>query len=189
VDILLKYGGKAGKLPNGESCLHAAAISGRVAVVKRLLAEVSKKAKGNARVDPVALNAEGKTALDLAKERGYEDIIEVLRKYEEKEPSQPKDPAPEPISQPSPPHHVVRFTLPKPDDDEKGVRPRRVRCRMVTNDELRRERSSPVRLVWNNGQAGSLAGLSGHARRPNVEHLTSPERGASVLCFTSGRSR
>lgn len=60
---------------NGETCLHAAALSGNPAVIYLLLRQNPNI------LDPRQQNREGLTASDLAKVSGHENIVKILDPY------------------------------------------------------------------------------------------------------------
>ncbi len=108
-------------LQNGETCLHAAALSGVPAVVDALLS------LGPHGVDPNALNGEGKTPIELAKSAGHEKIVEMLRSY-----SKFNDPPPIPkrSSLASSKSSCSVVTLPKQQQQQQ----QHVRYEVVTSD-------------------------------------------------------
>lgn len=62
---------------NGNTLLHLAVANNRMEMVKRLLAMPA--------LQPDAVNNKGQTALDLARERNYTSIVQLLEKYSRKE--------------------------------------------------------------------------------------------------------
>ena len=56
---------------NGSSALHVAAFYGSLSVVKFLLLDYG--------LNPNGRNNQGKTALDVAREAGSEDVIKILK--------------------------------------------------------------------------------------------------------------
>ncbi|XP_052120859.1 ankyrin repeat domain-containing protein 29 [Frankliniella occidentalis] len=69
VDELLQYRPSLNLLPNGESALHAAALFGHLAVVRKLLAAGS---------DPSLRNQEGMTAAQLAADNKHRAVVDLL---------------------------------------------------------------------------------------------------------------
>ncbi|TRY61947.1 hypothetical protein TCAL_09138 [Tigriopus californicus] len=171
VQELLKYQAKVGMLPNGESCLHAAALSGSSALIEFLLAY------NDDQVDPNLSNSEGRTPMDLAIQAGNFAIVELLKKHTNTSLSATCSSSSSSTSSLSPsmsclkrssnstledgttekstPKQHVRFDLQKIDQDGTRVDHHlgsvvRVHCRMVSSDDLRRQSQSPVRFVWKN---------------------------------------
>ena len=62
---------------NGNTLLHLAVANNRMEMIKRLLAMPA--------LQPDAVNNKGQTALDLARERNYTSIVQLLEKYSRKE--------------------------------------------------------------------------------------------------------
>ncbi|OWF39860.1 Ankyrin repeat domain-containing protein 29 [Mizuhopecten yessoensis] len=69
---LLRYKPTLGLLQNGETPLHAAALFGHMKVIKLLLSYS---------VDTQIKNKEGKTAVELAREAGYDYIAKFVESY------------------------------------------------------------------------------------------------------------
>eukprot|EP00094_Tigriopus_californicus_P009476 TCALIF_09138-PA protein Name:"Similar to ANKRD29 Ankyrin repeat domain-containing protein 29 (Homo sapiens)" AED:0.28 eAED:0.28 QI:138/0.71/0.62/1/1/1/8/0/479 len=156
---------------NGESCLHAAALSGSSALIEFLLAY------NDDQVDPNLSNSEGRTPMDLAIQAGNFAIVELLKKHTNTSLSATCSSSSSSTSSLSPsmsclkrssnstledgttekstPKQHVRFDLQKIDQDGTRVDHHlgsvvRVHCRMVSSDDLRRQSQSPVRFVWKN---------------------------------------
>ncbi len=145
VEELIKYKANSGVLANGESCLHAAALSGSKAVVEALL---------NQGDDRCIKNWSGLTARDLALAAGYDNLSELLKPKTKvllrpstlKTSASSHSQSSSSSSTSSPKQQHVRFAEPLAEEDS-SLAVTRVQCRERDDPSLA-AKSTPVKVSW-----------------------------------------